>query len=261
MALATDPRLRFSRADGRHGHRGIAAHDRAPFEAKQTKTIILVDTTWTRCFASPIAFPVLVYGRVIATDVPERIKPTSRCARPTWERKSDARGARPGDSVRRSQVLFGIDLAGGASGLALGRTAWQDHDRALDHGDLARQGRLDYFRRKKAGGSAPTHRAGGLGPRAEAGSVPNSPARKSGSHAAQRPWTLERIFKLFPHLEARKDNYGKPLRRRASDARHRRRCDQPRLLILDEATRASRRSSALDLPLDPEIRPKVSRSS
>ena len=52
------------------------------------------------------------------------------------------------------------------------------------------------------------------------------------------PWTLERVYELFPHLEARKSNYGNQLSGGEQQmlAIGRALMTNPRLLILDEAT-------------------------
>ena len=52
------------------------------------------------------------------------------------------------------------------------------------------------------------------------------------------PWTLERVYELFPHLEARKNNYGNQLSGGEQQmlAIGRALMTNPRLLILDEAT-------------------------
>jgi branched-chain amino acid transport system ATP-binding protein len=53
-----------------------------------------------------------------------------------------------------------------------------------------------------------------------------------------QPWTLERVFSLFPNLEARKNNYGNQLSGGEQQmlAIGRALMTNPRLLILDEAT-------------------------
>jgi branched-chain amino acid transport system ATP-binding protein len=52
------------------------------------------------------------------------------------------------------------------------------------------------------------------------------------------PWTLERVYALFPHLEARQDHYGNQLSGGEQQmlAIGRALMTNPRLLILDEAT-------------------------
>jgi branched-chain amino acid transport system ATP-binding protein len=52
------------------------------------------------------------------------------------------------------------------------------------------------------------------------------------------PWTLERVYALFPHLEARQDNYGNQLSGGEQQmlAIGRALMTNPRLLIMDEAT-------------------------
>jgi branched-chain amino acid transport system ATP-binding protein len=61
-------------------------------------------------------------------------------------------------------------------------------------------------------------------------------AANRGQRAA--PWTLERIYALFPHLEARQDNYGNQLSGGEQQmlAIGRALMTNPRLLIMDEAT-------------------------
>ena len=56
--------------------------------------------------------------------------------------------------------------------------------------------------------------------------------------ARKGPWTQERVYKLFPHLEARKGNYGNQLSGGEQQmlAIGRALMTNPRLLILDEAT-------------------------
>ena len=68
---------------------------------------------------------------------------------------------------------------------------------------------------------------------------PTSPCARTWSpRARQGPWTLERVYELFPHLEARKGNYGNQLSGGEQQmlAIGRALMTNPRLLILDEAT-------------------------
>jgi branched-chain amino acid transport system ATP-binding protein len=75
MALATDPRLLL--LDEPMAGMGIEESQRMIAllsKLKQTKTIILVEHDMDAVFRLADRISVLVYGRVIATDVPERIK-------------------------------------------------------------------------------------------------------------------------------------------------------------------------------------------
>ena len=75
MALATDPRLLL--LDEPMAGMGIEESQRMIAllsKLKKTKTIILVEHDMDAVFRLADRISVLVYGRVIATDVPERIK-------------------------------------------------------------------------------------------------------------------------------------------------------------------------------------------
>jgi branched-chain amino acid transport system ATP-binding protein len=75
MALATDPRLLL--LDEPMAGMGIEESQRMIAllsKLKQTKTIILVEHDMDAVFRLADRISVLVYGRVIATDVPEKIK-------------------------------------------------------------------------------------------------------------------------------------------------------------------------------------------
>ena len=75
MALATDPRLLL--LDEPMAGMGIEESQRMIAllsKLKKTKTIILVEHDMDAVFRLADRISVLVYGRVIATDVPEKIK-------------------------------------------------------------------------------------------------------------------------------------------------------------------------------------------
>ena len=123
----------------------------------------------------------------------------------------------------------------------------QDHDRALDHGADAGDGRLDPLRRRARSASLPSYRVAQLG----IGLVPegrqvfpnltvreNLVATAANRAGAAEPWTLDKVCALFPRLAERLDSMGNLLSGGEQQmlAIGRALMTNPRLLILDEAT-------------------------
>jgi branched-chain amino acid transport system ATP-binding protein len=149
----------------------------------------------------------------------------------------------------RSQVLFGVSLAVGAGEVAtlLGRNGMGKTTtvRSIMGMVRARAGTIRFG--DKALHGLPSYRVAqaGLGLVPEGRQVfPNltvhenlvaTAARRSGS---AEPWTLARVFALFPHLEARRGHLGSQLSGGEQQmlAIGRALMTNPRLLILDEAT-------------------------
>jgi len=144
----------------------------------------------------------------------------------------------------RSQVLFGIDLRIGKAEVVslLGRNGMGKTTtvRSIMGITPPRSGTIAFegtpIERQ------PSYRVAqkGIGLVPEGRQVfPNLTVRENLVATARKgPWTLERIFKLFPHLEARKGNYGNQLSGGEQQmlAIARALMTNPRLLILDEAT-------------------------
>jgi branched-chain amino acid transport system ATP-binding protein len=144
----------------------------------------------------------------------------------------------------RSQVLFGVDLEIGNSEVVsllgrngMGKTTTVRSIMGITHpfkGEIRYQG--------KALGGLPSYRVAqaGLGLVPEGRQVfPNLTVRENLVATARKgPWSQDRVYKLFPHLEARKDNYGNQLSGGEQQmlAIGRALMTNPRLLILDEAT-------------------------
>ena len=161
-------------------------------------------------------------------------------------------------SYGRSQVLFGIDLriAKGEVVSLLGRNGMGKTTTVrsimgitpLKSGTISFEGEAIH--------RLPSYRVAqkGLGLVPEGRQVfPNLTVRENLVATARKgPWTLDRIFKLFPHLEARKGNYGNQLSGGEQQmlAIARALMTNPRLLILDEATEG----------LAPKIRAEIYRS-
>jgi branched-chain amino acid transport system ATP-binding protein len=144
----------------------------------------------------------------------------------------------------RSQVLFGVDLQVGKSEVVslLGRNGMGKTTtvRSIMGISRPRAGRIVFENTPTT--DLPSYRIAqaGLGLVPEGRQVfPNLTVRENLIATARKgPWTLERIYKLFPHLEARKDNYGNQLSGGEQQmlAIARALMTNPRLLILDEAT-------------------------
>ena len=147
-------------------------------------------------------------------------------------------------SYGRSQVLFGIDLKIGKAEVVslLGRNGMGKTTtvRSIMGITPPRSGSILFDSRKLNG--LPSYRIAqaGLGLVPEGRQVfPNLTVRENLVATARKgPWTQERVYKLFPHLEAREGNYGNQLSGGEQQmlAIGRALMTNPRLLILDEAT-------------------------
>jgi branched-chain amino acid transport system ATP-binding protein len=145
----------------------------------------------------------------------------------------------------RSQVLFGINLKiqKGEVVSLLGRNGMGKTTTVRSIMGIARPkaGTISFENRPL--NNLPSYRIAqaGLGLVPEGRQVfPNLTVRENlvATARGDRPWNLERIYKLFPHLEARKGNYGNQLSGGEQQmlAIARALMTNPRLLILDEAT-------------------------
>ncbi|HEV3008335.1 MAG TPA: ABC transporter ATP-binding protein [Burkholderiales bacterium] len=144
----------------------------------------------------------------------------------------------------RSQVLFGIDLKIDKAEVVslLGRNGMGKTTtvRSIMGITPSRSGTIAF--EGTAIERLPSYRVAqkGIGLVPEGRQVfPNLTVRENLIATARKgPWTLERIFRLFPHLDARKSNYGNQLSGGEQQmlAIARALMTNPRLLILDEAT-------------------------
>jgi branched-chain amino acid transport system ATP-binding protein len=144
----------------------------------------------------------------------------------------------------RSQVLFGVSFAVPQSQVVslLGRNGMGKTTtvRSIMGITRAKAGTITFEKQKLDG--MPSYRIAqaGLGLVPEGRQVfPNLTVRENLVATARKgPWTLERIYQLFPHLDARKGNYGNQLSGGEQQmlAISRALMTNPRLLILDEAT-------------------------
>jgi branched-chain amino acid transport system ATP-binding protein len=144
----------------------------------------------------------------------------------------------------RSQVLFGIDLEVGASQVVslLGRNGMGKTTtvRSIMGITRPRSGTITFENREL--NTLPSYRIAqaGIGLVPEGRQVfPNLTVRENLVATARKgPWTLERVSRLFPHLEERKGNYGNQLSGGEQQmlAIGRALMTNPKLLILDEAT-------------------------
>ena len=161
-------------------------------------------------------------------------------------------------SYGRSQVLFGIDLQIGKSEVVslLGRNGMGKTTtvRSIMGITPPKSGTISF--EGEAIERLPSYRVAqkGIGLVPEGRQVfPNLTVRENLVATARGgAWTLERIFKLFPHIEARHANYGNQLSGGEQQmlAIARALMTNPRLLILDEATEG----------LAPRIRGEIYRS-
>jgi branched-chain amino acid transport system ATP-binding protein len=144
----------------------------------------------------------------------------------------------------RSQVLFGVSLDVAPSQVVslLGRNGMGKTTtvRSIMGITPPRDGAISFEGKPLRG--LPSYRIAqrGLGLVPEGRQVfPNLTVHENLVATARKgAWTLERIYKLFPHLEARKGNYGNQLSGGEQQmlAIARALMTNPRLLILDEAT-------------------------
>jgi branched-chain amino acid transport system ATP-binding protein len=147
-------------------------------------------------------------------------------------------------SYGRSQVLFGVDLDIGGSEVVslLGRNGMGKTTTVRSIMGIARPkaGAIRFENAPLEG--LPSYRIAkaGLGLVPEGRQVfPNLTVRENLVATARKGgWTLQRVLKLFPHLEARQANYGNQLSGGEQQmlAIARALMTNPRLLILDEAT-------------------------
>ena len=144
-----------------------------------------------------------------------------------------------------SQVLFGVTLAVGASQVVslLGRNGMGKTTtvKSIIGICVPKAGAITF--EGKALHGLPSYRIAqaGLGLVPEGRQVfPNLTVRENLVATAKRggPWTLERVFRLFPQLRERQSNYGNQLSGGEQQmlAIGRALMTNPRLLILDEAT-------------------------
>jgi branched-chain amino acid transport system ATP-binding protein len=161
-------------------------------------------------------------------------------------------------SYGRSQVLFGIDLQIGKSEVVslLGRNGMGKTTtvRSIMGITPPKSGTISF--EGEAIERLPSYRVAqkGIGLVPEGRQVfPNLTVRENLVATARGGvWTQERVFKLFPHIEARQANYGNQLSGGEQQmlAIARALMTNPRLLILDEATEG----------LAPRIRGEIYRS-
>ena len=144
----------------------------------------------------------------------------------------------------RSQVLFGVSLEVPKAQVVslLGRNGMGKTTTVRSIMGITRPKAGSVAFENRALNNLPSYRIAqaGLGLVPEGRQVfPNLTVRENLVATARKgTWTLERIYQLFPHLEARKDNYGNQLSGGEQQmlAIARALMTNPRLLILDEAT-------------------------
>jgi branched-chain amino acid transport system ATP-binding protein len=152
-------------------------------------------------------------------------------------------------SYGRSQVLFGVslDISPGEVVTLLGRNGMGKTTtvRSIMGMVPRKAGRIAFEKRSLAGLPSFRIAQAGLGLVPEGRQIfPNLTVRENlvataANRAGRRdPWTLERIFSLFPNLQHRQGNFGNQLSGGEQQmlAIGRALMTNPRLLILDEAT-------------------------
>ena len=147
-------------------------------------------------------------------------------------------------SYGRSQVLFGVDLDVRRSEVVslLGRNGMGKTTTVRSIMGIARAKAGTIRFENQALNNLPSYRIAqaGLGLVPEGRQVfPNLTVRENLVATARKgPWTLERVLKLFPHLDARRGNFGNQLSGGEQQmlAIARALMTNPRLVILDEAT-------------------------
>ena len=222
MALATKPRmLLLDEPMAGMGPDESARLVKLLRELKKEYTILLIEHDMEAVFALADRISVLVYGRVIATGMPDEIRVNAEVRRAYLGEQEVV--TRHGcstllevDGIETcyglSQVLFGLSLDDRArrDGDADGpQRHGQDHDHALDHGADAGARRLDPLRRaRRSAGCRPiASRKLGIGLVPEGRQIfPNLTVRENlvaaAANASVRsdPWTLEKVCELFPRL-------------------------------------------------------------
>ena len=148
-----------------------------------------------------------------------------------------------------SQVLFGVELSIGAGQVAtlLGRNGMGKTTTVLSIMGVvpSRAGTIDFEGRPIRG--LPSYRVAqaGLGLVPEGRQIfpnltvhENLVATAANRGGARNPWTLRRVYELFPRLEERRSNFGNQLSGGEQQmlAIGRALMTNPKLLILDEAT-------------------------
>ena len=251
VAVATEPKLLLlDEPLAGTGHEESERVIETLRQLKERYTIVLIEHDMDAVFSLADRISVLVYGRVIATDTPERIR-----AHP------EVRAAYLGDgggvmlsvanlqaSYGAAQVLFDISFEIGAGEVVtllgrngMGKTTTVESIMGLvrpQGGSIRFDGsaldNLPPYRVAQAGiGLVPEGRQIFPTLTVEENLVATAAARSGPAR-----WTLERIYELFPRLKERRANFGTQLSGGEQQmlAIGRALMTNPKLVILDEAT-------------------------